>query len=410
MDQKVITFIPGHCYVNMKDSSDSPDVMVCKKSIVYGYQLVPYSGLIKLPISCDSEEVKAGSWVDCTEQVKRSEAMQACDACPLVNISTEHVGTVIAFQEDGKMSDPHFLYAYSNGMAYVMSLDGKDKVFNIKITQCYPLQSVYKDIAERAVSSDPLRSSMFDSFLRWLGKTPQYGRFVSMVEQQIPEDREDMIKLFEIMSLFGVTADNFEATVREEYEKLPVAWKKSCPNMYAGVLPFYSDKVGRYTKVEWEIMRATGGKYRNPHEAWAVVGGGKPYPKTLSEVSIESTSPHQYICDAIGLYDGNSTGFWYGVLCPATGEFPDMETEYKEAVDRYLSVCPEFDISNLDFIKEGDKEEVFKEILKVSSLDKEDPFRAWVKNPPQEFRDYRKSHGSMSYVEIFREFYERRRT
>ena len=64
-------FSIGHCYYNAKDNDESPKVMLCKKSIIYGMQLVPYSGLFKFPVSCDSEEIRAGNWVDCTEQVKR---------------------------------------------------------------------------------------------------------------------------------------------------------------------------------------------------------------------------------------------------------------------------------------------------------------------------------------------------
>ena len=55
------TFTVGHCYYNSKAEDESPKVMRCKKSIIYGMQLVPYSGLLKFPISCDSEEVRSGT-------------------------------------------------------------------------------------------------------------------------------------------------------------------------------------------------------------------------------------------------------------------------------------------------------------------------------------------------------------
>lgn len=401
------TFIVGHCYYNAKEADESPRVMRCKKSIIYGMQLVPYAGLLKFPISCDSEEVKGGTWVDCTEQVKRSEAMRNCDMCPLVPITKAHVGTVIAFYDDGKMSAPHFMYAYDNGMAFLMELNGSNRVFNMRIKQCYPLQEVYKDIAERAVSNDPLRSSIFDSFFKWLRGTNQYNVFASMVygASSSAEAQEAMIRLFELMSFEGITADTFEVEVNKRYNALPES-AKDFDSRYEAVLATYESPARKYSHIEKEIMRATGFKYDTPQEAWEAEGGGKPFPKNVAQVVLEAPStPSQYICDKIGLYDGNSTGFWFASICPALGDFPDFDTGYMEAVTKYLELHPEFDESQLSFIKEDDKEAVFKRILAVKELDKDDPFRAWTKNPPESFKAYRREHPQMSYVEIFREIY-----
>lgn len=400
-------FSIGHCYYNAKDNEESPKVMLCKKSIIYGMQLVPYSGLFKFPISCDSEEVRAGNWVDCTEQVKRSEAMRNCDGCPLVPISKEHIGSVIAFQDAGKMSDPHFLYAYSNGMAFLMDLSGNNRVFNLRINQCYPLQRVYRDIAERAVSSDPLRSSMFDSFFKWLRKTNQYNSFATMVygASSSAEAQEAMIRLFELMSFEGVTADTFEDEVTKRYNQLPES-AKDFDSRYEAVLASYESPVRKYSRVDKEIMRATGFQYKTPQEAWEAEGGGKPFPKTIAQVVVEEPpTPQQYICDHIGLYDGNATGFWFASICPSLDSFPDFETGYKEAVDRYLEAHPVFDEKQLSFIEEADKEAVFKRLLQTDHLDPVDPFRAWVKNPPESFRSYRRENPGMSYVEVFKEIY-----
>ena len=117
-------FKVGHCYYEVDPADPCPPVMLCRKSLLFGKQLVPYDGLFKFPISCSSEEVCRGFWFDCTEQVKRSEAMRNCDTCPLVPLRKEHIGTVIAFPVGEKMSDPHFLYAYDNSMAFLMKLDG----------------------------------------------------------------------------------------------------------------------------------------------------------------------------------------------------------------------------------------------------------------------------------------------
>lgn len=406
MYQQASPFQIGHCYYNTKEDHESPKVMLCRKSIIYGMQLVPYSGLLKFPISCDSEEVKAGTWVDCTEQVKRSEAMRNCDDCPLVPIAKEHVGTVVAFQDGGKMSAPHFLYAYESGMAFLMELDGGNKVFNLRISQCYPLQSVYKDISERAVSADPLRSSIFDGFLKWLKKTSQYNSFVLLVyRESSPAAQEDMIRLFELLSFEGVTAATFEAEVDKRYSALPET-AKDFDSKYAAVLSSYDSPVRSYSRVEREIMRATNFQYKTPKEAWAAEGGGKPFPKTVSQVLIEEPpTAHQYICDRLGLYDGNSAGFWFASICPSLGGFPDMEADYVEAVEKYLTLHPEFDESQLSFIEEDDKEAVFRSILGVAHLDSDDPYRAWTKNPPESFRAYRRENPHMSYAEIFRAVY-----
>lgn len=399
-------FVTGHCYYNIKEDDESPKVMLCRKSIIYGMQLVPYSGLFKFPISCESEEVRAGSWVDCTEQVKRSEAMKNCEGCPLVPISKEHIGTVIAFQDDGKMSSPHFLYAYSNGMAFLMELDGGSRVFNLRISQCYPLQRIYKDIAERAVTTDPLRSSIFDGFMGWLRKTSQYNAFTSIVYRSpSTETQEDMIRLFELLSFEGVTAATFESEVDKRYAELPES-AKDFESKYAAVLSSLDSPVKHYSRVEKEIMRATDFQYKTPQEAWAAEGGGKPFPKTVAQVVIEDPpTPQQYICDHIGLYDGNATGFWFAVICPALGDFPDFETGYKAAVGRYLKMYPSFDEGQLSFIAEEDKEAVFKRLLKTDHLDAEDPFRAWIKNPPESFRAYRRENPQLSYVEVFKAIY-----
>lgn len=407
MDLVSPRFVAGRCYYNSQQEDESPKVMVCRKSIIYGLQLVPYTGWFKFPLSCDSVEVTSGHWVDCTEQVKRSEAMRYCGDCPLVPVAKEHVGTVVAFQEGERMSAPHFLYAYENGMAFLMDLDGSGRVFNLRISMCYPLQRVYKDIVERAVTPEPLNSSIFDSFRNWLKKTSQYGKFSSMVGQSdSAETQEDMIRLFELLSFEGVTADTFGVEVDKRYVNLSDA-AKDFDSKYTAVLSSYKSEAKLYSRVEREIMRATGFKYDTPKEAWTAEGGGKPFPKTVSQVVVEEPlTPAQYICDRLGLYDGNATGFWFAVLCPSLGAFPDFETEYREAVDAYLKICPEFDMSQLDFIEEEDKSSVFHRFLHVDQLDKHDPFRAWTSNPPEGFRAYRRKNPQLSYVEVFKELYE----
>lgn len=407
MDLVVNSFTVGHCYYNSKSGNESPKVMLCRKSMIYGLQLVPYTGIFKFPISCNSEEVRSGTWVDCTEQVKRSEAMRNCEGCPLVAISKEHVGTVIAFQDIGRISAPHFLYAYADGMAFLMALDGSNRVFNLRMSQCYPIQRVYQDIAERAVTADPLKSSIFDSFFKWLQKTSQYNTFANLVRTATSaETQEDMIRLFELLSYEGVNATNFNVEVDRRYAALP-AEAKDFPSKYAAVLSMYKSPARKYSAVEREIMRATGFHYNTPQEAWQAEGGGKPFPKTAAQVCLESPpSPQQYICDHVGLYDGNAAGYWFAYICPALGDFPDMETGYKEAVDRYLELHPDFDMKQLDFIQEDNKEAVFQNILHISELDPKDPFRAWTKKPPEEFRAYKREHPQLSYVEIFRMIYD----
>lgn len=399
-------FVVGHCYYNAKEGDESPKVMLCRRSIIYGMQLVPYAGIFKFPVSCDSDDVKSGTWVDCTEQVKRSEAIKNCEGCPLVAIAKEHVGTVIAFQDDGKMSAPHFLYAYNSGMAFLMELDGSNRVFNIRINQCYPLQQVYKDIAERAVAADPLRSSIFDGFFKWLRKTSQYNTFTNLVGQATSvETKEDMIRLFELLSFEGVTASTFEAEVERRYTALPES-ARDFDSKYSAVLASYKSPVQKYSRVEQEIMRATGFQYKTPQKAWAAEGAGKPFPKTVAQVLIEEPpTPEQYICDTLGLYDGNAAGFWFAAICPTIGDFPDMETGYKEAVTKYLAEKPDFNMDQLSFLQEEDKEAVFKRVLGVSQLNPADPFRAWTKNPPEAFRAYRRENPRLSYVEIFRAVY-----
>ena len=400
-------FKVGHCYYEVDPADPCPPVMLCRKSLLFGKQLVPYDGLFKFPISCSSEEVCRGFWFDCTEQVKRSEAMRNCDTCPLVPLRKEHIGTVIAFPVGEKMSDPHFLYAYDNSMAFLMKLDGTNIVYNVLLKECYPLQEIYKDIAERAVSSDPLRSSIFDSFFKWLRGTDQYNSFASMVygASSSAETQEAMIRLFELMSFEGITADTFEAEVDKRYNSLPDS-SKDFDSRYEAVLATYESPARKYSRVEKEVMRATGFQYKTPQEAWEAEGGGKPFPENVAQVVLEAPStPSQYICDKVGLYDGNAMGFWFSSICPALEEFPDFDTGYKDAVTKYLELYPELDKSQLSFIKEDDKEAVFKRILMVKELDKDDPFRAWTKNPPEAFKAYRREHPQMSYVEIFKEVY-----
>jgi hypothetical protein len=397
-------FVAGRCYYNLLENTESPRIMICRKFLLVGLYLVPQKALLKIPMHCDSAEVRAGKWFDCTEQVKRAEAMLGCYTCPLVNITQEHVGTTIAYlNEHGEISAPVFLYSYANGMAFIMSLDGKDKLSNLRLRQCFPLQAFYKDITERAVSDDPLKSSIFDSFLAWLKGTNQYNRVVTMMTDLSAPDRENMLKLFELMSFEGITADMFEQEVKARYKALSVS-KREGLSLYAAVLDAYNTPVTAYSKVDKEIMRATGFQYKTPKEAWAIVGKGKPYPKFPYEVNVEPPrTAHQYICDKIGLYDGNVASFWYGKLCPKTEAYFDMETQYKEGIARYLEVVPEFDESQLGFIKEEDKKGVIGQFV---PLDANDPFRSWTENPPGNIIRAAKQLPGLSYVEVLRKIYE----
>ena len=219
------------------------------------------------------------------------------------------------------------------------------------------------------------------------------------------EAQEAMIRLFELMSFDGITADTFEAEVDKRYNSLPDS-SKDFDSKYEAVLATYESPARKYSRGEKEVMRATGFQYKTPQEAWEAEGGGKPFPKTVAQVVLDAPpTPSQYICDRIGLYDGNATGFWFSSICPALSDFPDFDTGYKEAVEEYLELHPDFDERQLDFIKEDDKEAVFRKLLLVKELDKEDPFRAWTKNPPEAFRAYKREHPQMSYVEIFKEVY-----
>jgi hypothetical protein len=147
--------------------------------------------------------------------------------------------------------------------------------------------------------------------------------------------------------------------------------------------------------------------YGSPKEAWAAVGGNKPYPTTLYQIELEPPrSPHQYVCDAIGLYEGESGRFWFGELSTKLCVYLDMETQYKEGIEKYLDKYPEFDMSQLAFIEESDKEAVLRRILKVNSLDASDPFRAWTKNPPDHIKRAAKVLPKLSYVEIVKEIYK----
>ena len=292
-----------------------------------------------------------------------------------------------------------------------MTLDGRDRVFNMKLTACYPLQVVYKDIAARAVSDDPMASSIFDSFFKWLKGTPQYTKFVSIVTEQPVENREDMIKLFELMSFSGITADTFEAEVDRIYNTLPDSQKQGL-SKYTAVLNNYKSEATKYTKIEKEIMRATNFRYRTPAEAWKAIGGGRPYPDTLDKVQVpeeqeKEESPHQYICNRLGLYSGNSFGVWCKVILGETDEVIDMETDYKRGVDLILERHPDFDMSELDFIEEEDKEAVIRDILGVKELDKEDPFRSWCLNPPRYIKEYLEANDpSLSYPELVKQIYK----
>lgn len=113
------------------------------------------------------------------------------------------------------------------------------------------------------------------------------------------------------------------------------------------------------------------------------------------------STPGQYICDRIGLHDDGAAGLRFSFTCPALSNFPDFDTGHGKAVERYLGLYPDFDKRQLDFIKEGDKEVVFKKFLLVEELDEESPFRAWIENPPGVSRAYKRERPQVSYVEIF---------
>lgn len=413
------SFVPGRCYVNLAQESDSPTVMVCRKSFFSGLVLTPYSGLLKRSLACSSEAVSGGNWVDCTEPVKRSQAINQYSGCPAVSITNEHIGTVIAFNEEGTMSAPHFLFAYQNGIAYLMSLDGRDKVFNLQLSQCYPLQAVYKDVTERAVSEDPLSSSIFDDFFRWLKGNRQYTNFRFLAEATPIADREDMIRLFEVMSYDGVTATTFEAEVKRRYDALS-SEQKGDLSMYAAVLATYRSKTTKYTKVELEIMRATNFKYDTPQKAWEAVAGTTPFPKSYADAvkhipsygtaASSSIRPEEYIRDTLGLYESSAAGYWTAYVCLMLGEWLDMETEYIKGCTQFLQMQPQFDMHQLDFIAEEDKVAVFKRLLQVQSLDAKDPFRAWIKNPPQHLKRMKETAPvGTPYVALFKQLYEKER-
>lgn len=395
-------FIVGHCYYDATDKDESPRTMICKKSLLHGKQLIPYSGLLKFPLIANNPN----SWVDCTEQVRRSEALRNASHPEKVPVTRRLVGTIIAFEEDGGVSAPHLLYDYKNDMAYLMRLDAKKQLFNLRLTRCYPLQQVYQDIASRAVSSDPIRSSVFDGFFRWLRKTSQYNDFVMMVEGSSSTDtKEDMIHLFELMSTEGVTAKEFEARVDTIYNSLPKR-ARDFDNKYAAVLASYDTPARGYSTIEWEIMRITDFKYKTPKDAWSAVGSGKPFPTSTVELEalIQETTPnyHTYICDNVGLYSGDSLTFWSNL--PNT-RLINIRTDYKRVVDDYLRTHPDFNMGELDFIKEEDKEEVFRKVL-GTPLDSKDPYRAWTKNPPQHIRRMKQEkYPDLSYVEIFHILY-----
>lgn len=394
-------FKKGHCYFSEEEGTDSPKVMLCKNSILRGLVLVPYKGFRWFPIPATGSD-----WVDCTEQIKRSEALQNCDYYPLTPVTQELVGTIIAFKDDEYghvMTQPYFMFAYANGMAYCMSLDGRDTVFNIKLTHCYPLQRTYTDVVKRAMSPDPMQSSSFDGFFRWLRKTNQYRRFTQIVEEAAVDDREDMIKLFELMTFNGVSSDNFEDEVNKYYDKLPTSKKEEALSKYSAVLALLSKDSKQYDKIDKEIMRATKFQYSNPQEAWKVVGGGKAYPKSLMEINIQSKTPHQYVCDALGYYDGDATGHWYSTVCTAVGEFIDMDTDYVEGVKKYLLTGKEFDMSQLDFIKEVDKESVMCMFGTVK--DPKDPYRSWTAAPSKPILQLAEEHPDLSYVELAKMYY-----
>lgn len=398
-------FILGHYYYNANDVGESPITFKCRKSIFFGLQLTSLSGIFHRSISCTDPNVQAGNWVDCTEQVKRSEAMRNCTECQLVPITRDMIGTIIAFPEGRNMSAPHFLYAYDRQMAYLMTLDGADRVFNQRLTHCYPLQRMYTDITTRAMSPDPLQSSVFDRLFKWLKTTPQYGKFLSAAQLVPLEDREDMVKLFELMSFDGVTAETFEAKVRAIYDTIPVEEKEGVA-VYTAVLEHYKSPSRAYTKIEQEIMRATNFKYKSPKEAWEAVGGGKPYPKTLQEAIImPPRAPELVVADTVGLYETPVGDFWFSEVCMKLGTFYDFETEWEKGLAAYMEKFPDFDEQQLSFIKEEDKAAVFRKYLGVTALDPKDPYRAWIKDPPIVLREAVKEDPQLSYVQAFKNLY-----
>lgn len=398
-------FLPGHYYYNANDMGSSPVTMRCRKSILFGLQLAPIAGLLKVGVSCSDPNVQSANWIDCTEQVKRSEAMKSCVSCQLVPVTKDLIGTIISYPSGHGTSGPMFMYAYDRQIAYLMTLDGCDTVFNRRLTQCYPLQKMYTDVATRAVSSDPIQSSIFDGLFRWLKTTPQYSRFLNAAELVPTEDREDMIKLFELMSFEGITADAFEAEVRRRYDTLAEEDKAGLP-IYTAVLEHYKNPAKAYTKIEQEIMRSTNFKFKTPQEAWRVMGQGKPYPKTLQDATISPPrKPEQVVADTIGLYSTPLDAFWFSNVCLSLGYSYSFDTEWEKGLEAYMKEHPEFDEGELLFIKEEDKAAVFRQYLGVEALDPRDPYRAWVKDPPLAIKEAAKENPDVPYVQLFKKLY-----
>ena len=295
-------FVAGNCYVDADDNAATPTVYICKRSPFRGLYLTPKFQFKLLGLSCASPGVLEKHWINCTDPVKRAEAIKQYVGCPMVPISKEHVGTVIAINENGRMSRPYFMFAYHEGLAYMMTLDGNDKVFALKIEQCYPIQLIYKDVSDRAMVDDPLSCSLFDDFFRWLKKSPQYTHFLNLVSKVDVEDREDMIRLFELMSRDGVTANTFEAEVQKRYDLLPKD-KKAEMSRYTAVLSTYQSPSSGLSKIELEIMRITDFKYDSPIRAWEAIAGDKPFPKTYAEIQLsivdskasDGRTPEEYI-------------------------------------------------------------------------------------------------------------------
>lgn len=397
----------GYYYCNMDDDSPNPKVHQCRKLPVLGFYLFPMSGIIRIPFSANTE----GRWVDCSTAYLRSEAIKCSLDCHLETITSKHLGKVISYvEEDGTVSDPCFLFAMVEKLAFVMDLDGSNKIRQVKVDKCYPLQEFYTDIANRAIDPDPRKRPMFGNLLAWVGRTDAYKTFTSLVESSTNNlEMEDMLRLMEVLTCEGVSVANFKEEVQKRYDAIPED-KRQGDNMYQVVYEAHKGPAKNWTPIEREIMRRTEFRYTTPKQAWEEEGSG-PMPSRMSEVDKirPKKTPEDYVSEKLGLYLGGARGYWraYMEITPEGG-LRDFDKDYEVGVAQYLEKRPDFDMQQLQFIQEEDKASVFKEILGVKQLDEKDPYRAWMENPPEEFVQRKSRNPRKTYPEIFVEIYRER--
>lgn len=398
----------GRYYCNTEGEDSATKVYQCRKLPVLGFYLFPMTGVLRIPHAAPEE----GHWVDCSTAYLRSEAIRCSWDCPLQGITPQHVGKVISYvDKDGGASEPCFLFALVEKVAFVMDLDGSNKIHQVKIDRCYPLQDFYTDIASRALEPNPLRRPGFQNMLNWVGKTDAYRTFTAMVESaQDNLEREDMLRLCEVLTLEGVPVAKFQEEVQRRYNALPESERQGA-NMYQVVYDAHKGPAKKWTPIEREIMRRTELRYPTPQMAWENEGVG-PMPTRMSEVDRlkPKETPEAYISEKLGLYTDSPERYWWTFMAVdmKNARQRDMVRDYKSATEDYLEEHPDFDMTQLSFIEEEDKEAVFKEILGVDKLDPEDPYRAWMKNPPEEFLARKSRNPKKGYSQIFADIYQER--